>query len=254
MPDEKTKNWAEKIPLGILIALVVLIALTAVNIYETRRQRIELNDHILQLVMLLGRPPGRPTGPDPEKVYTVKTESAPIEGSRSAPVQIVEISDFQCPFCGRVAPTLKQVQDVYQDKVAIVWKHLPLAGLHQYAMDAAIASEAARNQGKFWEYHDKLFANQKQLTSQDLKKYAKDLGLDMAKFETDVADPATKQRVTSDAAELNSLGIVGTPAFFVNGHYLNGAQPFEGFARVINAELIKLQLPIPPTPAATPMK
>ena len=135
--------------------------------------------------------------------------------------------------------------------MAIAWKHLPLTSLHQYAMGAAIASEAAHNQGKFWEYHDKLFANQQKLTPDDLKQYAKDLGLDTAKFEADLANPATKQRVTSDASEINSLGITGTPTFFVNGHYLSGAQPFDGFARVINAELTKLKLPIPPTPAPT---
>lgn len=119
-------------------------------------------------------------------------------------------------------------------------------------MGAAVASEAAHNQGKFWEYHDKLFANQQKLTPEDLKQYAKDLGLDTAKFEADFTNPATRQRVTADAAEVNSLGVTGTPAFLVNGHYLSGAQPFDGFARVINAELTKLKLPIPPTPAAAP--
>lgn len=133
----------------------------------------------------------------------------------------------------------------------IVWKNLPLTSIHQYAMGAAIASEAAHNQGKFWEYHDKLFANQSKLSPDDLKQYAKDLGLDTAKFEADLANPATKQRVTTDAAEANSLGVTGTPAFFVNGHYLSGAQPFDGFARVINAELQRLNLPVPPSPAPT---
>ena len=131
-----------------------------------------------------------------------------------------------------------------------MWKHLPLTSLHQYAMGAAIASEAAHNQGKFWQYHDKLFANQAKLTPDDLKQYAKDLGLDTAKFEADLANPATKQRVTADASEVNSLGVTGTPAFFVNGHFLSGAQPFDGFARLINAELQRLRLPVPPTPTA----
>ena len=131
-----------------------------------------------------------------------------------------------------------------------MWKHLPLTSLHQYAMGAAIASEAAHNQGKFWQYHDKLFENQAKLTPDDLKQYAKDLGLDTAKFEADLANPATKQRVTADASEVNSLGVTGTPAFFVNGHFLSGAQPFDGFARLINAELQRLRLPVPPTPTA----
>ena len=117
-------------------------------------------------------------------------------------------------------------------------------------MGAAIASEAAHNQGKFWQYHDKMFANQAKLTLDDLKQYAKDLGLNMAKFETDLASPATKNRVNADMSEVNSLGVTGTPAFFINGHYLSGAQPFDGFARVINSELQRLKLPVPP--GATP--
>lgn len=115
-------------------------------------------------------------------------------------------------------------------------------------MGAAIASEAAHNQGKFWQYQDKLFANQKKLTPDDLKQYAKDLGLDMSKFEADLANPSIKQKISADMQELNNIGITGTPAFLVNGRYLSGAQPFEGFARVINAELIRLKLPVPPTP------
>ena len=135
--------------------------------------------------------------------------------------------------------------------MAIVWKQLPLTTIHQYAMGAALASEAAHNQGKFWEYHDKLFANQQKLTPDDLKQYAKDLGLDIARFEADLANPATKQRVTNDMSEVNALGVTGTPAFFINGHYLSGTQPFDGFARVINNELQRLKLPIPATPAPT---
>lgn len=134
--------------------------------------------------------------------------------------------------------------------MAIAWKHLPLTGIHQYAMGAAIASEAAHNQGKFWEYHDKLFANQAKLTPDDLKQYAKDLGLNTTKFESDLASLETKKRVTDDISEANSLGVTGTPGFFINGHFLSGAQPFDGFAKVINAELQRLKLPVPP--GATP--
>jgi protein-disulfide isomerase len=117
-------------------------------------------------------------------------------------------------------------------------------------MGAHIAAEAAHNQGKFWEYHDKLFANQQKLTPDDLKKYAQELGLNIAKFDADIANPATKQRVNADMSEVNSIGITGTPAFLINGRYLSGAQPFDGFARVINAELTKLKLPIPAPTAA----
>jgi protein-disulfide isomerase len=122
--------------------------------------------------------------------------------------------------------------------------------MHQFAKPAAIAAEAAHSQGKFWEYHDKLFANQTKLTLNDLKQYAKDVGLDTAQFDKDLVDPGEKKRVDDDLAEARSLGINGTPAFFVNGHFLNGANPFPEFVKVINAELQRLNLPIPPAATA----
>jgi len=117
-------------------------------------------------------------------------------------------------------------------------------------MGAAVASEAAHNQGKFWEFHDKLFANQAKLSLDDLKQYAKDVGLNTAKFEADLVNPEMRKRVAADVSEANSLGVTGTPAFFINGHFLSGAQQFDGFAKVINAELQRLKLPVPPSPAA----
>jgi protein-disulfide isomerase len=122
--------------------------------------------------------------------------------------------------------------------------------MHQFAKPAAIAAEAAHSQGKFWEFHDKLFANQTKLTLPDLQQYAKDVGLDTAQFDKDLADPGKKKRVEDDMAEARSLGISGTPAFFVNGHFLNGAKPVQEFAKVINAELQRLNLPIPPAATA----
>ena len=127
----------------------------------------------------------------------------------------------------------------------IVWKHLPLTSIHPNAMGAALASEAARSQGKFWEFHDKLFENQNQLAVEDLKKYAKEMGLDTTRFEKDLVDLQKKKRVEDDMAEAKALGITGTPGFFVNGHYLSGAKPFEEFAAVIDAELKRLNLPVP---------
>jgi protein-disulfide isomerase len=140
---------------------------------------------------------------------------------------------------------LKQVEETYKGQVQIVWKNLPLTSIHNKAMGAALASEAAHRQGKFWEFHDKLFANQSKLELDNLKQYAREIGLNSAQFENDLADPAIKKRVDEDIAEAGALKVTGTPAFFVNGHFLNGAQPFEGFAKVINAELKRLNLPVP---------
>ena len=131
----------------------------------------------------------------------------------------------------------------------IVWKHYPLE-MHKDAPLAHFASVAAQQQGKFWEFHDKVFANQKNIKNDDLMKYARQIGLDMKRFEDDLLSPKTKAIVDADVAEAKSLGVTGTPGFFINGRYLSGAKPFEEFAEVINAELAKRNLPAPAAPAA----
>jgi protein-disulfide isomerase len=168
------------------------------------------------------QPAQRPSGPDPAKVYPVNLEGAPVKGKTSAPITIAEFSDFQCPFCSRVGPTIKQIEDVYGDRVKVVWKNLPLS-FHQNAMPAALAAMAAHEQGKYWEYHDLLFANQKNLTRDDFIKYAKELKLDVPKFTAALDSAKHKSRIEADAAEAAKLGVTGTPAFFINGRFLNGA-------------------------------
>ena len=133
----------------------------------------------------------------------------------------------------------------------IVWKHNPLP-FHPFAMPSALASMAAYEQGKFWEYHDKLFANQQKLTHDDLVRYAKEVGLDIGRFESALNSARGKPAIDADVAEGKSLGVTGTPAFFINGHFLSGAKPFEEFAQVINGELARLKLPVPPAAAAAP--
>ena len=133
---------------------------------------------------------------------------------------------------------------MYGDSVRIVWKNMPLS-FHQNAMPAALAAMAANEQGKFWQYHDKLFANQQKLSRDDFIKHAKDLNLDVAQFTKSMDDAKFKTQIQADIAEAGKLGVTGTPAFFVNGHFLNGAQPFPAFAKMINAELQKAGKPIP---------
>jgi protein-disulfide isomerase len=113
-------------------------------------------------------------------------------------------------------------------------------------MPAAMASMAAHEQGKFWEYHDKLFANQKAMARDDLIKYARELKLDVERFTRDLDSGKYKAQIDADTAEAMAIGATGTPAFFVNGRFLNGAKPFPEFAKLINAELQRLNLPIPP--------
>ena len=127
----------------------------------------------------------------------------------------------------------------------IVWKHLPL-DIHKNAMGAHLASAAAARQGKFWEFHDRIFANQQQLNVDAYKRYARELGLDVARFEKDLVDLEVKKAVEDDKAEARSLGVGGTPGFFVNGRFLSGVQPFEAFAKAIDAELARLNVPVPP--------
>lgn len=156
-------------------------------------------------------------------------------------ITIVEFSDFQCPFCGRAVPTLKDVLTEYDGKVSLVYRHYPLPS-HSFAQKAAEASECASDLGgneKFWQYHDKLFANQNALHVQNLKKFAADIGLDSKQFDACLDSGAMASRVGFDAEEGRKLGVSGTPAFFINGKSLKGAQPFSEFKKIIDAELGK---------------
>jgi protein-disulfide isomerase len=191
------------------------------------------------------RAPQAPRGPDPNKVYPIKLEGTPIKGAPAAPVTIVEVSDFQCPFCARVVPTLEKVEQVYGPLVRRAFKHYPLA-FHKDAPLAHLASIAAQEQGKFWEYKQLLFANQKDLKRETLVAHARKLGLDMTKFEAGLVSMPAKQRIVAEMNEAEAIGVTGTPGFFVNGRFISGAQPFETFAKLINQELQKQGIPIPP--------
>jgi protein-disulfide isomerase len=151
-------------------------------------------------------------------------------------VTIVEFSDFQCPFCSKVTPTLTQIKENHGKEVRVIFRQLPLP-FHKEAKIAAKAALAAHRQGKFWEMHDKLFADQQSLSEAAYEKHAKDLGLDVERFKKDYASAEVKARVDADMREANQLGVNGTPGFFVNGRFLSGAQPFEAFKALIDQEL-----------------
>lgn len=188
--------------------------------------------------------PQQPRGPDPNRVYPVSLAGVPTKGPADAAVTIVEVSDFQCPFCARVVPTLEKVEQVYGPLVRRAFKQYPLS-FHQDAPLAAAASIAAQEQGKFWEYKKLLFANQKDLKRPALVGYARKLGLDVAKFEAGLDSAAAKQRIAAEMSEAQAIGITGTPGFLINGRFLSGAQPFEAFAKLINQELQKKGVAIP---------
>jgi protein-disulfide isomerase len=180
--------------------------------------------------------PQRRRGPDPARKYNVNVQEAAAKGPDDAPITVVEFSDFQCPFCKRVTPTLDQIEEAYPGKVRVVFKHLPLS-IHAKAPAAHAASVAAQNQGKFWEMHDKIFENQRNLSEENYDKWAAELGLDVAKFKADRQAEETKKRVARDVSEAGALGVTGTPAFFINGKFMSGAQPFDAFKAKIDAEL-----------------
>jgi protein-disulfide isomerase len=181
--------------------------------------------------------PPRPQRPsdDPNLVFKVAVDDSPIRGNPDAKVTIIEFSDFQCPFCSRAATTIDQVREQYGQDVRIVYKQNPLP-FHQNAMPAATASLAAGKQGKFWEMYDLLFKNQQKLGADDLNGYAQSLGLNMDKFKADMASAEVKAQITKEQQLAASLGASGTPAFFINGHKLVGAQPIDSFKSVIDAQ------------------
>ena len=185
---------------------------------------------------------------EPKRV-AVSVDDDPARGPKTAPVTILEFSDFQCPYCSRVEPTLKQIEERYGDKVRIVFRDYPL-NIHPFAAKAAEAAACANEQGKFWEMHDKLFANQQKLTVDDLKGYAASIGLDAAGFDQCLDSGKHTEEWKKDLAEGTQYGVTGTPAFFVNGRFLNGAVPYDKFTAMIDEELERAGIPPPLTPAA----
>ncbi len=186
------------------------------------------------------KPQQRPGMPDPSKNFAVPTDDRPAAGPEDALVTIVEFSDFQCPFCSRVNPTMAKIKETYPEDVRVVFRNLPLP-MHPQAPAAAKAGLAAHKQGKFWEMHDKMFANQRALSDADLEKYAGEIGLDVAQFKKDFADASLKTMVDEDMEVAQKFGARGTPAFFVNGRFISGALPFEAFDSVIKEEKAKAE-------------
>jgi protein-disulfide isomerase len=172
---------------------------------------------------------------DPPRIK-VNSEDTRARGPQTAPVTIVEFADFQCPFCGRTAETIKQLEQTYAGQIRVVFRDFPL-DFHQNAAKAAEAASCAQDQGKFWQMHDKLFANQTNLKVADLKKYAAEIGLDPDQFSQCLDAAKYSKKWQADRDEGISYGISGTPTFFVNGRMLSGAAPFQDFALLIDEEL-----------------
>lgn len=166
----------------------------------------------------------------------VASADRPRRGPENAPVEIIEFSDFECPYCARGAATIDQVVERYGDKVSVVFRHYPLP-FHPNAPLAAQAASCAGEQGKFYAYHDLLFANVKALGPDDLVRYAERLNLKKTAFQACLDAGRHEKTVEQDLAAGTALGVSGTPAFFINGRPLLGAQPLEAFVKAIDEEL-----------------
>jgi protein-disulfide isomerase len=174
---------------------------------------------------------------EPPELPRIEVEAkGPARGPGGAPVTIVEFSDFQCPFCGREAPVIERLMKEYDGKVRLVFRHFPL-DFHPFAAKAAEAAACAADQGKFWEMHDQMFTNQQKLAVEDLKGYAKSVGVDSAKFDKCLDSGEKKVLVDEDQKAGSQAGVNGTPAFFVNGIFINGAVPYEQIKQAVDREL-----------------
>jgi protein-disulfide isomerase/DNA-binding protein Fis len=167
----------------------------------------------------------------------------PSKGPEDAAVTIIEFSDFQCPFCSRALPVIEELMKRYPNDVRLVYRHLPLDRIHPQARPAAEASLCAGDQDQFWAYHDLLFADPKALGDEDLKRYAEELGLDVAAWDLCLSEGKFAEQVEADVTAGHAAGITGTPAFIVNGVMLSGAKPVEEFVPLIEAELERARAP-----------
>lgn len=187
---------------------------------------------------------GGRTSPQPTPVadeaarprQAVALGDAPVRGPAGAPVTLVVFSDFECPFCAKMAQTLKELEGELAGRVRIAYKSMPLP-FHPHAEPAARAALAAGQQGRFWEMHDRLFAHARELSDAELEQHAAAIGLDLARFRADLASPALRERVERDRQQAGALGVAGTPTLFVNGRFVAGAQPLAAVRAVIEEEL-----------------
>src|SRR5688572_19385170 len=187
-------------------------------------------------VQTAGARPAGPAQPDPNKVYALNVGSSPIKGPKEAPVTIVEFSDYQCPFCAQADALIEEVLADYPNDVRFVYKQFPLTTIHPNAMPASKAALAAGKQGKYWEMHKVLFQNSRALGPEQLKQYAQQVGLDVAKWEADMNSPEIAEHVNAEMREAQAAEVRGTPSIFVNGKRLMNRSK-DGFKVMIDEAL-----------------
>jgi protein-disulfide isomerase len=176
-------------------------------------------------------------GPDVYKYKNIDVKDAPVRGDPGAPVSIVEFSDFQCPHCKHAQPVLERIlEEIPQAK--LYFKHYPITRAHPYAQAAAQAAVAAGKQGKFWQFHDKLFrGDQEKESPSDLERYARELKLDLARWKKDI--DTTADKVNRDRADGEKVNVDSTPSFFINGRKFHGPPTYEEMKDWVEEELNK---------------
>jgi protein-disulfide isomerase len=205
-------------------------ALTQARRQQARQEYMEGLRRKSTVAILLARPRIEVTA-DPSR----------LRGNPKAPVTIVEFSDFQCPYCRAAQPTIKELLDKYKDKVRLGYRDYPLRQIHPQAQQAAEASRCAAEQGKFWEFHDLLYADQSKLDQPGLTDNARIAGLDVGRFSACFASGKFKAAVEEDLQTGATAGVSGTPAFYINGVILTGAQAASAFERIIDTEISAVQ-------------
>ncbi len=184
-----------------------------------------------------------PPTPAPSPLVIISEDipigDSPFKGPPKAPVTIIQFCDFEYPYCQRAQKVMNQLLQRYEGQVRFVYHDFPLEGIHPHAFQAAIAARCAREQGKFWEMHDKLFENQYALATNDLLRYASELGLDLERFRSCMGSERYVEAVKQDIAIGQELGVVSIPTFFINRHRIVGLRPLSTFEEVIDQELAR---------------
>lgn len=245
---EGLKNYHAEAP-SLTKILFLLRILTGISFLALISNIILLFVFIQQLPAKAGKQPTQeaglplPPSPPPDRQPDIQptiiqefkiTKDNHIRGDFKAPITLVEFSDFECPFCEKISPTLNKILNDYKGKVRLVYKHYPLP-FHPNAQKAAEASECADEQGKFWEYHDKLFENQPSgFSLEKFKQWAKELGLNTKKFNDCLDTDKYAKKVQDDYQEGSAKSVNGTPATFVNGQLVSGAVPYDSFKQIID--------------------
>jgi len=242
---------------GMIVVLVAVVAIAAFfagsyfsNLDSDVVTRSELNDAISKLESKIGSVQQVPS--QPSQPLKISLDNDPIRGDPNAPITIIEFSDFQCPFCARFhVQTLPLLLEEYIDtgKVNLVYRDFPIQSIHPNALPAAVAAECANEQGNYWEYHDTLFEKQSGWSRLDsnsaistFSQYATDIGLEQQQFDSCLGSGKYLEEVQGDLSDGRDYDITGTPGFFIGNEEIgfvkiNGAQPFDSFQRIIDAQL-----------------